>query len=100
MRRLAMVLLLLGACKDDPEKSYDTYQNCFDDLVEKEMKPVVDAIVECCADHPIAGAKPSCGADEPACANFLANELREIDAGQPERMDACAIYVAGLPAGG
>ena len=97
MRWLAMALLLLGACKDDPEKSYDTYQNCFDDLTEQQDKMVVDAIVECCADHTVAGTKPSCGADEPACINFLTDALDEISAGIGERMDACAVYVAAMP---
>jgi hypothetical protein len=86
------LVLLAGACKDDPSKSYETFQLCFEDQTEKEGLLVVDAIVACCIDHPIAGESPACGADEPACINFLTDNLDQTDAGIPERMQACQLY--------
>jgi hypothetical protein len=90
------LLLLVGACKDDPVKSYDTYQMCFDDLTEKEGVMVVDAILSCCIEHPIAGEKPACGADEPACINFLTDNLDQTDADIAQRMMGCQLYANEL----
>ncbi len=87
-------LVLLAACGEEghqPEP-YGTYQACFDDHVEKQMRTVPDAIIECCRDHPIAGVKPVCGADRPECINYLTANLNQTSASTVEVEDTCQLY--------
>ncbi|MBL0215343.1 MAG: hypothetical protein IPQ07_15835 [Myxococcales bacterium] len=88
-------LLVIGSvgCKDDPPEAYPTYQECFDDHTTHEMLPVMEAIVICCLEHPIAGVAPVCGDTKPDCINYLTNNLNQTSASTIEVMDACADYV-------
>jgi len=88
-----LALLLFVGCKEDPEESYDTLQDCFIDHTEEESLPVVEALVVCCLDHPIMGVAPSCTDTEADCINLLTNEIDQTDASTVEIMDACAEYI-------
>ena len=92
MRRLHFLLpglFLLAACKDEPVASYEIYQDCFDDLTDKG-RLVVDALIECCLDHPIGGESPACGETASDCINYLTDNVSQFDASTVEVMDACA----------
>ncbi|MDQ3336747.1 MAG: hypothetical protein M4D80_16390 [Myxococcota bacterium] len=91
---MSLTLLLLGAaCGGGESKTYDTYQACFDDVL-KQGKTNVETIVECCIDKEIGGMKgPLCGADEPACINFLTSNIRQTDADITVKQQACQSYV-------
>lgn len=95
MLRVAMAsLVLLAACGGDSEKTYDTYQLCFDDKTEKQNETATDAIVRCCLDHDIMGMpKPVCGATQPDCINFLTANLSQTDADIAIQTAACQKYV-------
>lgn len=56
----ALLLILPVGCKDDSVEAYDTLQECFIDHTQEESLPVVEALVVCCLDHPIAGVSPAC----------------------------------------
>jgi hypothetical protein len=84
-------------CGDDPAKKYPTYQECFTDKFEKQMVKRIESILECCLDHEIAGAKPPiCGADAPACINYLTANLSQNDADIVVQTDACSQYESEL----
>jgi len=87
-----MAAMALG-CGEDPPKSYDTYQACFDDRTMKGMELVPDAIVACCLENPIGGLTKACGATTPDCINYLTANLNQTSASTVEKMDACAAYV-------
>jgi hypothetical protein len=91
---LAASLVLVG-CGDDPPKKYDSYQECFDDKVTKNMEPKIESIVSCCIDHEIDNAAgPVCGAEESDCINYLTLSLKQTDADITIQTEACAAYVA------
>ena len=84
---------VLGACGDDPPKSYATYQDCFDDETQVGMVVTADAIVACCIDHPIAGKSPACGDTKPDCINYLTANLNQTSASTTEVSDSCGAYI-------
>ncbi len=88
--------LLQGACSDPAPEAYPTYQECFDDHTEVEKLPVMEAIVVCCIDHPIAGTKPACGLTKPDCINYLTANLDQTSASTVEVMDSCAEYITQM----
>jgi len=91
---LAVLVALFAGCGDDgPDTDpFPTFQQCFDQHTEREMEPVIDAILSCCLDHPIDGMRPACGDDRPACINYLTANLAQTDASTVEVMDACQAY--------
>jgi hypothetical protein len=90
MRQLPLVLLfVLAACKGDPLASYETYQDCFDDVTGNGMLEVVPAIVRCCIQHPIDGDLPACGETAADCLNYLADNLDQTDSEIGQRIEAC-----------
>jgi hypothetical protein len=95
MLRAALAsIVLLAACGGESEKTYDTYQLCFDDKTEKQKETVTDAIVRCCLDHDIMGTpKPVCGATQSDCINFLTSNLDQTDADISVQTPACQKYV-------
>ena len=90
------VLLLTCACGgDEDNEPYDTYQECFDAHVKDDaMATHQEVIIDCCTKHEIADAKPACGADAPACINFLTDNLDQLSASTVEVMEACQMYEA------
>ena len=88
--------LVQGACGDDPQESYPTYQECFDDHTEVEMLGIQEAIVVCCIDHPIAGTAPACGPTKADCINYLTANLSQTSASTVEVMDSCAEYIVQM----
>ncbi len=97
--KLAVVLfsfVVIGSigCGDDPPASFATYQACFDDRTMAAKKPIPDAIVACCLDHPIDGMSPACGDTKPDCINYLTANLNQTSADTVQVMDACTEYVA------
>ena len=96
VRALTMIsaVLALAACGSSTREAdpFATYQLCFDEHHTTESLPVHDAIVVCCLDHPIAGAKPACGADAAACMTYLAANLSPTSATSTEVMTACTDY--------
>lgn len=94
----ACAALATAGCGDDGHEAtaHATYQACFDTHVEDEQLPVLDAILMCCAEHPIDGARPACGATAPECINYLTANLAQTSASTVEVMDACAQYEAQL----
>jgi hypothetical protein len=93
---MILLALLVGACGEDPPKSYDNYQACFDDQTEKGMLPVMEAIVACCLEHPIDGARPVCLSAVPECINYLTNNLNQVSASPTEVRTSCEEYVTKL----
>lgn len=89
MRRLLLVLFLFAGCKDDPLPSYETYQDCFDDVTDNLDLEVVPAIVRCCTRHPIEGEIEACGDTMPDCVNYLTDNLAQVDADIGQLMEAC-----------
>jgi hypothetical protein len=81
-------LLLIAACKDDSVASYETYQDCFDDLTDAGRE-VVPTLVACCLDHPIDGESPACGETAPDCVNYLTDNVSQFDASTVDVQDAC-----------
>ncbi|MEJ7602436.1 MAG: hypothetical protein WKG01_31380 [Kofleriaceae bacterium] len=88
--------LVLAACGDDPPKSYDTYQDCFDDQTLYDMMPVQESIVACCFDHPIDGNRPVCQGTVPDCINFLTINLSQVSASPGEVRASCEEYIVKL----
>lgn len=94
MRAIVLAGLFVVGCNGSTTKTYATYQECFDDQ-KRDMVETVDAIVECCIEHEVAGMKgPVCGASEPECINFLTAQLKQTDADISTQSMACATYVA------
>jgi hypothetical protein len=92
---LATVVLGLAACSEEAAKTYPSYQQCFDDKVDRMMKMKTDAIVECCIDHKLGDKEPPhCGNDESECINYLTGNLDSIDAEITVQMQGCAAYIA------
>lgn len=91
-----LLALLVAACGDDPPKSYDNYQACFDDQTEKGMLPVMDSIVACCLEHPIDGNRPVCQSAVPDCINYLTINLDQVSASPTEVRTSCEAYVGML----
>ncbi len=90
-----LVLTALTACSSDEEKTYATYQECFDDLTQHAKKTTVDSIVECCIDHTVAGAKGArCGDTDADCINYLTANLKQTDADITVQTQACSAYIA------
>lgn len=85
--------VLAAACSGDTVQSYDTYQECFDDKVERNMKPVIESIISCCFDHEIGGEQFACKDTAPDCINYLTANLNQVDASTVEVMDACNQYI-------
>ena len=95
MRALLVVVLLVAGCGGSDPKKYTTYQECFDDKTEKDMKTAIEGIVQCCLDHEIGGAKPPlCGNDQAECINYLTANVSQTDADITVKTDGCAAYVA------
>jgi hypothetical protein len=88
----SLVAWLAGCSADDGPRADPTYQECFDDQTLVEKKVVAEAIVLCCLDHPIDGAKPACGATSPDCINYLTDNLKQTSAGVDEVALACMMY--------
>jgi hypothetical protein len=88
-------LPLISAACGHSHDGYETLQDCYDEHVDDEGLPVVEAIAVCCLDHPIEGVNPSCGDTEEECFDHVDLELDpsvtedEIDA-------ACADYIDNL----
>lgn len=95
LRGLALAsFVLLAACGGDSEKTYDTYQLCFDDLTEKQDETVTEAIVRCCIDYDVMGAtKPVCGDVQSDCINYLTANLSQTDADIAIQTNACNKYL-------
>jgi hypothetical protein len=94
MRRLVLLVVVCIGCKNESgTEPFDTYQDCFDKLVETDKQMVEDAIVECCIDHPIDGVKPVCKDTTPDCINFLTANLNQTSASTVEVMEACQAYI-------
>jgi hypothetical protein len=94
MRRLIVLLLLvLVGCGDDPPEAFDTYQLCFNKVNESNGQRVLDSIVECCIEHPIAGVAPVCKDTVADCINYLTANLNQMDASTVDVMNACAAYI-------
>lgn len=94
---MILLALLAAACGEDPPKSYDNYQACFDDQTQKGMLPVMEAIVACCLDHPIDGNRPVCQGAVPECITYLTNNLNQVSASPTEVRTSCEEYVSKLP---
>lgn len=94
---MILLALLAAACGEDPPKSYDNYQACFDDQTEKGMLPVMEAIVACCLDHPIDGNRPVCQSAVGDCINYLTINLNQVSASPTEVRTSCEEYVSKLP---
>ena|SRR5688572_8330001 len=95
MRALLLASLILLGCSGEERKTYPTYQECFDDKHDRMDKETIDSIVSCCIDHEIMGMEgPVCGADDPACINYLTANLSQNDADISIQTQACAAYVA------
>ena len=94
MKRALLLVTLMTACGDDPPKKYPTFQECFDDKVDRQMRIPLESIVECCLDHDIGGGKPPhCGADDAECINYLTTNLNQTDADITLQTQACSVYV-------
>ncbi|MGE0867376.1 MAG: hypothetical protein AB7P03_02355 [Kofleriaceae bacterium] len=96
MKRLFLLGSLLcahvGCGGDEGAEAFPTYQACFDAHTDDENLPVLEAIVVCCLEHPIAGMTEACGADKPTCINYLTANLKQTDASVTEVMMACDDY--------
>ena len=91
------VLALAAGCGEDEPTGYDTYQACFDELNDfGRGLTVPESILECCLSHPIAGEMPACGADKPACINYLTINLEQTSASTVEVQDTCTTYADQL----
>ena len=94
MWRLTLAMVLVVGCSGDTVKSYPDYQTCFEDLQDKDdTLSNIDAIVDCCLDHPIGGESPACGDTTPDCINFLTNNLAQTSASQSDLNMGCQQYV-------
>jgi hypothetical protein len=97
MKAMLFALALAVGCKDTSgSEPFDTYQLCFDEQTERQKKPVLDALVECCLDHPIDGVKHVCKETVPDCINYLTANLVQTDASTTEVADGCAEYISEL----
>ena len=92
---LCALPLLLSACGDDDGEDaepFATLQACYDEHHEEESLPVLQAIVVCCVDHPIADVHPSCGDTQAECVAHVAEKLDDsISASDIDA--ACADYI-------
>lgn len=88
----SLVAWVVACSADDGPRAYPTYQECFEDRLEVEKKPVEETIVLCCLEHPIDGASPACGATAPDCINYLTANLKQTSAGVDEVARACMTY--------
>lgn len=93
---LALSLTLGCGGGDSEEEAYDTLEDCFIDHVEVDTLPVVEALIVCCLEHPIAGVAPSCGATQDECEVHVGDEIAPADATDQEVIDACTGYIAEL----
>jgi hypothetical protein len=91
MRFLIPGLFLLASCGTETTSSFETYQDCFDDLTDNGGREVVDAIVQCCLDHPVGGDTEVCGDTMSDCVNYLTDNLSQFDADIGQRMEACTV---------
>ncbi|MEO8700599.1 MAG: hypothetical protein ABI867_11175 [Kofleriaceae bacterium] len=97
MKATLFALLVLAACKDTSgTEPFETYQLCFDEQTEKQLKPVVDSLVECCLEHAIDGVKPVCKDTMPDCINYLTANVLQTDASTTEISEGCTEYLAEL----
>jgi hypothetical protein len=94
--RLALAALLLSvACGDHDHGGYPTYQVCFDEHIGAEALPFYQAVIICCADHPIDGVGEVCGQTAAACVTYLGSNLTST-ATQQEVQAACDEYIVQL----
>lgn len=93
---LAVAVATTVGCESDEPPSAATYQACFDDLPDGD--PAQDKILSCCLDYIIGGLRYACGTTTADCINYLTANLDQTDAGQPEKMAACEMYVDMRPA--
>jgi hypothetical protein len=92
---MAVALAALVGCEADEPPSAATYQECFDDRPDND--PAQDKIITCCLDYVVAGLRYACGTTTADCINYLTANLDQTDAGQPEKMAACEMYVDMRP---
>jgi hypothetical protein len=92
MRFALAALLFCFACHDHDHDGYSTYQACFDEHVGAEALPFKEAVVVCCADHPIDGHTEACGQTAAECVTYLAANLTST-ATQVEIQAACDEYI-------
>jgi hypothetical protein len=98
-RTLLLATLMLGfvGCGEDEPEAFPSYQECFDEFHDfGRGLSVPDSIIECCLSHPINGAMPACGANQPDCINYLTNNLKQTDASTVEVMETCGVYADQL----
>lgn len=93
---LALLFVFVGCGGSDEEEAYDTLDDCFVDHTQVDSLPVVEALVICCLEHPIAGVAPSCGATQDECEAHVGEEIDVSEASDQEVIDACADYIAEL----
>jgi len=93
---LALSLTLGCGGGDSEEEAYDTLDDCFVDHTQVDALPVVEALVVCCLEHPIAGVAPSCGATQDECEAHVGEEIDVSEASDQEVIDACTDYIAEL----
>lgn len=92
-----LALALATGCGEDEPTAYDDYQTCFDELNDFGRGLTVrETLLECCLSHPISGAMPACGADTPACINYLTANLDQTSASTVEVQETCTTYADQL----
>lgn len=73
---LALPLAVAGCGHPDEEaEPFDTLQACYDEHHNVESLTVLQAIVVCCLDHPIAGVHPSCKDTQADCVTHVDAQL-------------------------
>ena len=82
--------LMFAACHGHSHSDYATFSACYDEHTMEENLPTREAIVVCCLDHDIGGAKEVCGADHVACEAYLRTNLTSVSS--TEVTAACADY--------
>jgi hypothetical protein len=92
---LAVALATSVGCESDEPPSAATYQECFDDRPDNDLAQ--DKIITCCLDYIVDGVRYACGTTTAECINYLTANLDQTDAGQPEKMTACEMYVDMRP---
>ncbi len=91
---VAAVTSVVG-CESEEPPSSATFQECFDDRPDGD--PAQDKIITCCLDVIVGGKRYACGTTTADCINYLTANLDQTDAGQPEKMAACEMYVDMRP---
>jgi hypothetical protein len=90
---LAFPLVLAACSKSEDADPFDTLQACYDEHHTMENLPVLESIVVCCLDHPIAGVHPSCKDTQADCVAHVDAELDPSVSPSDIQM-ACTDYIS------